>query len=121
MVFLALRQQSASIQAILSLTATAEDPHQVSKQMLKWAASIPNESIVLVEGEVKESKEEIKSASIKHAEVIIRKVCAVGSVCFCLSFLTSSALSPHSDPLHGRGPGRSPHALRRRLACRRRL
>lgn len=74
MVFLSLRQQGASIQALMEVTKSAEDPHQVSKQMAKFAASIPSESIVLVEGEVKAPFEEVKSASVKDAEVVIRKV-----------------------------------------------
>lgn len=74
MVFMSLRQQSASIQALMELSKSDEDAHQVSKQMLKFAAAIPSESIVLVEGLVKAPFEEVKSASVKDAEVVIRKV-----------------------------------------------
>lgn len=74
MVFMSLRQQSASIQALMELSKSESDQHQVSKQMLKYAASITSESIVLVEGEVKAPFEEVKSASVKDAEVVIRKV-----------------------------------------------
>ncbi|CAE6405008.1 unnamed protein product [Rhizoctonia solani] len=69
MVFFALRQRQHTVQALLSVT-----PETVSKQMVKWAASVPLESIVLVEGVVKRSPEEIKGATIKDAEVHIKKI-----------------------------------------------
>jgi len=74
MVFMNLRQQSASIQALMEVTKNEDDPHQISKQMVKYAAAIPSESIVLVEGEVKAPFEAVKSASVQDAEVVIRKV-----------------------------------------------
>ncbi|CAE6419041.1 unnamed protein product [Rhizoctonia solani] len=55
MVFYALRQRQHTVQALLTVA-----PETVSKQMVKWAASVPLESIVLVEGLVKRSPEEIK-------------------------------------------------------------
>ncbi|KAJ1308460.1 hypothetical protein OPQ81_004164 [Rhizoctonia solani] len=69
MVFFALRQRQHTVQALLSVT-----PETVSKQMVKWAAAVPLESIVLVEGVVKRSPEEIKGATIKDAEVHISKI-----------------------------------------------
>ena len=45
MVFFNLRQRNDSIQGLLMVT-----PEKVSKQMVKWAAGIATESIVLVEG-----------------------------------------------------------------------
>lgn len=74
MVFFSLRQQQSSIQALMEISKDESNPHQVSKQMLKYAAAIPMESIVLVEGEVKAPFEEVKSASVSDAEVVIRKV-----------------------------------------------
>lgn len=69
MVFFALRQKQHTVQALVSVT-----PEAVSKQMVKWAASVPLESIVLVEGVIKRSPEEIKGATTKDAEVHIKKV-----------------------------------------------
>jgi aspartyl/asparaginyl-tRNA synthetase len=69
MVFFALRQRRHTVQALVVVA-----PETVSKQMAKWAAGIPLESIVLVEGVVKRSPEEIKGATIKDAEVHIKKV-----------------------------------------------
>jgi aspartyl-tRNA synthetase len=75
MVFFNLRQRIDSIQALLTVT-----PEKVSKQMLKWAATIADESIVLIEGEVVKSPEPIKSATVDDVELHIKKV--------CLTFLT---------------------------------
>jgi aspartyl-tRNA synthetase len=75
MVFFNLRQRIDSVQALLSLT-----PEKVSKQMVKWAAGIADESIVLIEGEVVKSPEPIKSATVDDVELHIKKV--------CLTFLT---------------------------------
>ncbi|EEB89760.1 hypothetical protein MPER_12111, partial [Moniliophthora perniciosa FA553] len=69
MVFLNLRQRTDSVQALLFVT-----PEKVSKQMVKWAASLADESIVLVEGIVKKTPEPIKSASVEDVEVHISQV-----------------------------------------------
>lgn len=77
MVFFILRQRSDSVQALLSLT-----PEKVSKQMVKWAGSIPIESIVLVEGQVTKAPEPIKSASVDDVEVHISQVTTQCSIIF---------------------------------------
>ena len=69
MVFFALRQRQHTVQALLVV-----NPDSISKQMAKWAAGIPLESIILVEVVVKKSPEEIKGATIKDAEIHITKV-----------------------------------------------
>ncbi|KAI3622650.1 aspartate-trna ligase [Moniliophthora roreri] len=69
MVFLNLRQRTDSVQALLIVT-----PEKVSKQMVKWAASLADESIVLVEGVVKKTPEPIKSASVEDVEVHVSQV-----------------------------------------------
>jgi len=69
MVFLNLRQRTDSVQALLTVT-----PEKVSKQMVKWAASLVNESIVLVEGVVRKSPEIIKSASVGDVEIHVTQV-----------------------------------------------
>jgi len=70
MVFLNLRQRTDSVQAVLVVT-----PGKVSKQMVKWAAGLGDESIVLVEGVVKTAPEEIKSATVGDVEVDVTQVC----------------------------------------------
>ena len=69
MVFLNLRQQTDSVQALIIVT-----PEKISKQMVKWAAGLQTESIVLVEGVVKKSPELIQSASIGDVELHVSKV-----------------------------------------------
>lgn len=69
MVFLNLRQRFDSVQALLTAA-----PGKVSKQMVKWAAGLADESIVLVGGTVQKTPELIKSATISDVEVHITKV-----------------------------------------------
>jgi aspartyl/asparaginyl-tRNA synthetase len=69
MCFLNLRQRTESVQGLLIVT-----PEKVSKQMVKWTASIAAESIVLVEGVIEKVQETIKSASVGDVEVHISKV-----------------------------------------------
>lgn len=69
MVFLNLRQRTDSVQALLLVNAD-----KVSKQMVKWAASLADESIVLLEGIVRKTNEQIKSASVGDVEIHISQV-----------------------------------------------
>ncbi|KAL1408373.1 aspartate--tRNA ligase dps1 [Vanrija albida] len=71
-VFLQLRQQIETLQGVLVASTKEDDPHQVSKQMLKYAQQIPAESIVVVEGVIK--KAEVKSCTIQNYEVGIYKL-----------------------------------------------
>ncbi|KAA8902963.1 hypothetical protein FN846DRAFT_891342 [Sphaerosporella brunnea] len=70
MVFLVLRQGVDTIQGLLQVTGDGS----VSKQMVKWAAGINLESIVMVHGTVKKVSEEIKSATVSDAEIHISKI-----------------------------------------------
>jgi len=72
MVFLNLRQRTDTIQAVLSVT-----DKQVSKQMVKWAAGLSDESIVLIFGTVVKSPEPIKSCSIDDVEIHVNEVCTL--------------------------------------------
>jgi aspartyl-tRNA synthetase len=68
-VFLKLRQRTHSVQALLFV-----QEGKVSKLMVKWASGLSGESIVLVEGTVQKSPEEIKGATIKDVELIVSRV-----------------------------------------------
>jgi aspartyl-tRNA synthetase len=48
--------------------------NKVSKQMVKWAAGLADESIVLVEGTVQKSPQVIKSASVGDVEIHVSQV-----------------------------------------------
>ena len=69
MVFLNLRQRTNTVQSLMTVTKDT-----ISKQMVKWAGSLSDESIVLVEGIVKKSPEPIKSASVSEVEIHITEV-----------------------------------------------
>ncbi|KAJ9641447.1 hypothetical protein H2199_005417 [Coniosporium tulheliwenetii] len=66
--FLNLRQGLESIQAVVAASDT------LSKQMVKFAASVPPQSMVLVHGLVKKPFEPINSATIKDFEIHIQKL-----------------------------------------------
>ena len=53
---------------------------KVSKLMVKWASGLSDESIVLVEGVVQKSPEEVKGATIKDVELILTRVRAPAEV-----------------------------------------
>lgn len=78
MAFLVLRQGMHTIQALVQVAAGGAGGSSgagvVSKQMVKWAASINMESIVLVHGTVRRVDEGIKSASITDAEIHISRL-----------------------------------------------
>lgn len=92
MVFLNLRQRIDSVQALVTVT-----PEKVSKQMVKWVASLGSESIVLVEGVVKTAPEEIKSATVGDIEVHINKIYLIASVEGRLPFSIDDASRPDTD------------------------
>ncbi|KAI0307818.1 aspartyl-tRNA synthetase [Multifurca ochricompacta] len=75
MVFINLRQRTDSVQAILSV-----EDGKVSKFMAKWASGLSDESIVLVQGIVQKSPEEIKSATIKDVELKITRVHLISGI-----------------------------------------
>ncbi|TFK77047.1 aspartyl-tRNA synthetase [Pluteus cervinus] len=92
MVFFNLRQRTDSVQAILSVA-----PGKVSKQMVKWAASITLESIVLVEGVIQKSPEPVKSASVDDVEVHVTKIFLIAGVEARLPFSLDDASRPESE------------------------
>lgn len=69
MVFLALRQQISTIQAIVQV-----NPNTISKQMVKWAAGLDSESIVVVEGKVQKPQVPVESTTVSDAEILVEKV-----------------------------------------------
>lgn len=69
MCFLSLRQRVDTVQALVSV---AEG--KVSKQMVRWVASLQDESIVLVEGTVTVPPEVIKSATVGNVEIHVNRV-----------------------------------------------
>ncbi|KAG2154904.1 hypothetical protein DEU56DRAFT_771068 [Suillus clintonianus] len=93
MVFLNLRQRTDTIQAILTV-----DDKQVSKQMVKWAAGLSDESIVLALGTVLKSRESIKSCSIDDVEIHVSELWLVAGVEGRLPFSLEDASRSETAP-----------------------
>lgn len=72
-----LRSGFHCVQAVL-----AQTPEKVSKQMTKWAAALPSETIVQVQGTVSKVSKPIESSTVsaKDAEVKIAKIFVVSKV-----------------------------------------
>ncbi|KAJ3479937.1 hypothetical protein NLI96_g8720 [Meripilus lineatus] len=92
MTFLNLRQRTDSVQAIVSVT-----PEKVSKQMVKWAGGLQEESIVLVEGTVAKSPEIIKSASVGDVELHVSKIFLISGLEGRLPFSVEDANRPETE------------------------
>lgn len=76
--FLILRQQLATVQAVVT-----EEEGKISPNMVRWAEGINREAIVIVEGLVQtppENQSEVKSTSIHKYEVKVQKVRPSSSV-----------------------------------------
>jgi nondiscriminating aspartyl-tRNA synthetase len=69
--FLVFREALNTIQAVVAASDS------LSRQMVKFAGSVPAESIVLVHGLVKKTPEPVKSATISHLEIHVKKVYVV--------------------------------------------
>jgi nondiscriminating aspartyl-tRNA synthetase len=66
--FITFRQGLDTIQAVVAESET------LSRQMVKFAGKIPSESVVLVHGLVKKPKELVKSTTIQHLELHVKKL-----------------------------------------------
>jgi len=91
MVFLNLRQRTDSVQALLVVT-----PEKVSKQMVKWAASLADESIVLIEGVAQKTQEPIKSATVSDVEIHVSKIYLIATIDGRLPFSVEDANRPET-------------------------
>lgn len=69
--FITFRQGLDTIQAVVAESET------LSRQMVKFAGKIPAESVVLVHGLVKKPKELVKSTTIQHLELHVKKLFVV--------------------------------------------
>ncbi|OAX42379.1 aspartate-tRNA ligase [Rhizopogon vinicolor AM-OR11-026] len=93
MVFLNLRQRTDTIQAMLAVT-----DKQVSKQMVKWAAGLSDESIVIVFGTVVKSPELIKSCSVDDVEIHVSELWLLAGVEGRLPFSLEDASRSENAP-----------------------
>ncbi|KAG7806893.1 hypothetical protein KL921_004687 [Ogataea angusta] len=86
MCFFLFRQQDELIQGLIKANGDS-----VSKQMVKWAASLSLESIVLVHGVVKKVDELVKSATIQDVEISISKIYTISETPAQLPLLIEDA------------------------------
>ncbi|KAL4064885.1 hypothetical protein V8B97DRAFT_1181278 [Scleroderma yunnanense] len=93
MVFLSLRQRTNTVQSLMSVTKDT-----ISKQMVKWAGSLADESIVLVEGTVKKSPEPIKSATVSDVEIHITEIWLLSGIESRLPFSLDDASRSETAP-----------------------
>ena len=66
--FIVFRQGLSTIQAVVAASDT------LSRQMVKFAGSIPAESVVLVHASIERPKEPVKSTTIQNLEVHVKKL-----------------------------------------------
>ncbi|KIJ51289.1 hypothetical protein M422DRAFT_158559 [Sphaerobolus stellatus SS14] len=91
-IFLIFRQQTATIQGILTV-----EEGRVSESMVRWAEHLRRESIVLVEGIIqrpKDGQDEVKTASIHDLEVKIDKMYVVAEPTVNLPFQVVDVSKP---------------------------
>ncbi|OQN96605.1 hypothetical protein B0A48_17035 [Cryoendolithus antarcticus] len=69
--FITFRQDADTIQAVVAESET------LSRQMVKFAGKIPNESVVLVHALVKKPLEPVKSTTVQHLELHVKKLFVV--------------------------------------------
>lgn len=89
--FLVLRQQQHTIQALLSVSPT------ISKQMVKFTASITKESIIDIEAVVNKSARTIESCSIQDLELFIEQIWVVSAAVPRLPLQIEDASRPVGD------------------------
>ncbi|KAJ1721700.1 aspartate--tRNA ligase dps1 [Coemansia biformis] len=97
MCFLVLREATATVQALLQV-----DSEAISKQMVKFASSIPSESIVEITATVVKPIEPVKSCSVGDAELRVAKLFVISDVVkllpFSLEDASRSELEYQKDP-----------------------
>jgi len=86
--FLVFRQGLSTIQAVVAASET------LSRQMVKFAGGIPAESVVLVHAVVKKPKEPVKSTTIQHLEVHVKKLFTVAKADVQLPMQVADAERP---------------------------
>lgn len=81
LVFIVLRQQIATIQAVL-----AEESDIITGHMVRWAKRLPLESIVMVRGVLQKPREPITGATTQHAEIKVHELYLVAPTKEALPF-----------------------------------
>ncbi|ORZ30679.1 hypothetical protein BCR44DRAFT_1444149 [Catenaria anguillulae PL171] len=90
--FFQLRQGFDTIQAVLTV-----EPEHVSKHMVKFAAGINAESLVVIDATVVRSPEPVKSCSVQDAELRVHQVFVESTSAERLPFTLEDASRPEAD------------------------
>src|ERR1700729_3446841 len=70
--FIVFRQQLLTVQGVLCAT---DEEGGISENMVRWAEKLPKETIVLVEGFVRDAQQEVISTEVHRFEMDVLKVC----------------------------------------------
>ncbi|TDL28307.1 aspartyl-tRNA synthetase [Rickenella mellea] len=89
MVFFLFRQRIDTVQGLLLV-----EEGKVSKQMAKWAGNIADETIVLIEGTVKQTQEAVQSATVSDVEIHISQLHIIAEPQMKLAFSVPDASRP---------------------------
>ncbi|KAI8319808.1 aspartyl-tRNA synthetase [Martensiomyces pterosporus] len=92
MCFLVLREATSTVQGLLVV-----NKETISKQMVKFAASIPSESIVSIVAEVVKPQEPVKSCTVGDVELHLTKLFVTSEVTATLPFSLEDASRPETD------------------------
>jgi aspartyl-tRNA synthetase len=91
LVFLVLRQQIHTLQAVLKLS------DRVSEHFVRWAEHVPVESVVLCKGHLRHPQEAVQATSIHHLEIIVDSLHIVAAPTKQLPFTVQQASMPRID------------------------
>ncbi|KAJ1960069.1 aspartate--tRNA ligase dps1 [Dipsacomyces acuminosporus] len=92
MCFLVLREGTSTVQGLLVV-----NKETISKQMVKFATSIPSESIVSIVAEVVKPQEPVKSCTVGDVELHVSKIFVISEVTTALPFSLDDASRPETD------------------------
>ena len=95
--FIVFRQQLFTVQGVIRAT---DEEGGVSEHMVRWAEKLPRETVVLVEGKVREAEHEVISTEIHKLEMDIVKVSPRLPFTLFLLHIAPSCLSTFYFSIH---------------------
>jgi len=104
LVFIVLRQQQHTIQAVLE-----QNESNVSEHMIKWIERLPVEAVVHVKGILRKSVQEVKAATVHTAELKIEEFHLISDVTEHLPFDVYEAEISREDEHKPEGEHRTSH------------
>ncbi|KAF7979700.1 hypothetical protein HWV62_41034 [Athelia sp. TMB] len=89
--FIIFRQQLLTVQGVIRAT---DEAGGVSEHMVRWAEKLPRETIVLVEGKIREAEHEVISTEIHKFEMDIMKLHVLSEVTSSPAWTVADAARP---------------------------